>query len=146
MRYQLPVHHRDDAYLREVIREKFSTSLMSDSKWVKLLDALVANVAEVKLCLVKPIWEETAPHRQLWIDEPTRYNFDYYATAMEAMVSGKPRGWYAYKEIEWLDFPRIVNATGATQDLEAIKHILDSAGQFALNSTPDNLRLYAYYS
>ena len=113
-----PNNYRDGNYLDELIQQKFSTSLMSDSKWVKLIAALVANHMEVSACLVKPIWDEENPSRRLLFDENTHYNFDYYTSAMESMVSGKPRGWYAYKEIEWLDFPRLVvveeNAIHAT--------------------------------
>jgi hypothetical protein len=84
----------------------------------------------------------------LQFDEHTHYDFDYYASAMEAMVSGKPTGWYAYKEIEWLDFPGLVTTKGkaasASQDLEAIKLLLINVGQFQLELKQGRLRLYAY--
>jgi hypothetical protein len=84
----------------------------------------------------------------LQFDEHTRYDFDYYASAMEPMVSGKPSGWYAYKEIEWLDFPRLVVTKGKAesimQDLDGIKLMLTGVGQFQLELTQENLRLYAY--
>ena len=149
MRYSMPTHYREDSYLKEFIQQNFTTSLMSNSKWVKLLATLVVNHTEIKQCLVKPIWDKLPPTRELLFDENTSYNFDYYATAIESMVSGKPRGWYAYKEIEWLDFPRSITncktETTATQDLEVIQKILDEAGQFALERTSENIRLYAYF-
>jgi hypothetical protein len=148
MKYVAPIHFREDRYLDELIQQKFAVALMSNSKWVKLIAALVTNAAIVKECLVKPIWEEQEPARRLQFDEHTHYDFDYYASAMEAMVSGKPTGWYAYKEIEWLDFPRFATtkgkATSAIQDLEAIKLLLSNVGQFQLEITQENLRLYAY--
>ncbi|WP_223649434.1 hypothetical protein [Hymenobacter psoromatis] len=149
MKYHPPIYFQEDNYLDELIQQKFTTSLMSDSKWVRLIAALVTNHAEIKQCLVKPIWDEEEPTRELLFDENTYYDFDYYATAMESMVSGKPRGWYAYKEIEWLDFPHLITSckTKATlmQDLEVIQKVLDDTGQFALERTSDNLRLYAYF-
>ncbi|MGI4762215.1 MAG: hypothetical protein ACRYF0_16015 [Janthinobacterium lividum] len=144
----MPILFREDPYLDELIQQKFSISLMSNSKWVKLIASLIANAATIKECLVKPIWEEQQPTRQLQFDEHTHYDFDYYASAMESMVSGNPRGWYAYKEIEWVDFPRYVTAkdkaTAITQDLEAIELLLNNVGQFHLELTQEKLRLYAY--
>ena len=148
MKYVVPIHSREDHYLDKLIQQKFSASFMSNSKWVKLIATLVANVDIVKECLVKPIWEEQEPTRHLRFDENTYYDFDYYASAMESMVSGNPRGWYAYKEIEWLDFPRFitgrVKAVPVTQDLEAIELLLSKVGEFRLELTEENLRLYAY--
>jgi len=122
---------------------------MSNSKWTKLLAVLVDNCELVKQCLVKPIWDEEKPFRRLLFDKHTRYDFDYYASAMEAMVSGNPKGWYAYKEIEWLDFPLLVTmaekAAPATQDLAAIKALLDKTGQYSIELTESNLRLYGYF-
>jgi len=141
-------HHREESYLEELIRDEFSVLLMSNSKWVKLIAALIANWQEVNQCLVKPIWDDKPPFRRLLFDEHTHYNFDYYAAAMEAMVSDKPRGWYAYKEIEWLDFPRQLTintaAPDAVQNLELIKQIIDGIGEYFIELTPNNLRLYAY--
>lgn len=148
MKYVVPTHFREDQYLDKLIQQKFSVSLMSNSKWVKLIAAIVANVDIVKECLVKPIWEEQEPTRHLLFDENTYYDFDYYASAVESMVSGNPRGWYAYKEIEWLDFPRFITmkekVLPVTQDLEAIELLLSEVGQFQLELTEENLRLYAY--
>ncbi|MVN75817.1 hypothetical protein GO988_05705 [Hymenobacter sp. HMF4947] len=148
MKYIIPIHFREDGYLTELIQQKFSTSLMSNCKWVKLIAALVGNWCEIKQCLVKPIWDEENPTRQLLIAKHTTYGFDYYASAIESMVLGNPRGWYAYKEIEWLDFPRLVildeGAPPIVQDLVASKTIIDKAGQYTIELTQDNLRLYAY--
>ncbi len=149
MKYIVPIHSREDNYLDNFIRQRFSTSLMSSSKWVKLIAALVDNWFEIKQCLVKPIWDDEMPTRQLFVDEHTTYGFDYYDSAMESMISGKPRGWYAYKEIEWLDFPLLVQtkegAVATRQNLEVIKTIIENTGQFSLELTSDNLRLYAYF-
>jgi hypothetical protein len=82
---------------------------------------------------------------QLLFHEHTSYNFDYYAHAMEAMVSGVPRGWYAYREVEWLAFPQVTSGEGVVQDLEVLQQHLEAIGQFRLVRSPESLRLYAYH-
>jgi hypothetical protein len=62
---------------------------------------------------------------------------------MEAMISGNPRGFYEYKEIEWLDFPKQINAV-ETQDLDHIQQIINTLGEFRIDIDQDNLRLWAY--
>ena len=143
------VHERSDEYLDKIIQERFSTALMSNSKWVKLVSALVDNSPEIKECKVKPIWDDTEPYRRLLLDENTKYGINFYDTAMEAMVSGKPTGWYAYKEIEWLDFPSMTSGNSGKhltqQNLQFIKTVIDNLGQYKTELTGDNLRLYAYF-
>lgn len=120
---------------------------MSNSKWVKLIARLVENYSLIHECRVKLLGEEYTGLRTLRIDEYVTLNFDYYPVAMEAMISGKPRGWYAYDQIEWLDFPGVVtDAKGHTiaQDTVAIQDKIAEVGLFQLALTVDNLRLYAY--
>ncbi len=146
----MTVHYRDDIYLDKLIKEKFSASFMNNSKWVKLISTIVANSSEIKLCKVKPIWDDKEPYRQLLFTENTRFDFDFYDSAMEAMISEKPTGWYAYKEIHWLDFPSIVKREGKTnntqQNIQLIKEIIDSIGEYKTELTETNLRLYAYFT
>jgi hypothetical protein len=120
--------------------------LLSNAKWVKLLTTLVAQWPLVQACHVKFIWEDARTERWLQVDEQTSYQFDYYARAMEAMISGKPQvGWVAYKEIEWLAFPRFFSSKAVEQDLPAIQRHLETVGQFRLEVSPEQLRLYAYH-
>ncbi|MGI4734913.1 MAG: hypothetical protein ACRYG7_07005 [Janthinobacterium lividum] len=137
---------RDDEALDKVILAAQLQPLMSNAKWVRLLTTLVAQWPLVQACQVKLIWEEASSERWLHLDEHTRYQFDYYASAMEAMISGKPQlGWTAYKEIEWLDFPRFLSSKAVEQDLQAIQQQLETVGEFRLKASPDQLRLYAYH-
>jgi hypothetical protein len=133
------IDNRDDKFLDKIIQEKFTANFMNNKKWVKLISTLVSNQDKIKKCLIKPIWEDLEPTRHLIIDESTTYNFDYYDNSMEAMVSGTPRGWYTYKEIEWLDFPKRED-----QNLTEIQDLLNQIGQFKTELTNSNLRLYAY--
>ena len=118
-----------------IIAERFKTSCMNDTKWVRLLDALTANDGLVVDCRAKLVWD--AEIRYMQIDGMQR-DFDYWPHAMEAMISGTPRGWYDYKEIEWIEFP------SAEQDLGQIRSTIESVGKFELESTDAGLRLYAY--
>jgi hypothetical protein len=105
----------------------------------------VKNWPYVHTCTVKLIWEEASGERRLLFDEHTSYEFNYYANAMEAMITGSARlGWAAYKEIEWLDFPRFPRGSAGEQDLGRLQQQLAQMGQFKVEESSDNLRLYAY--
>jgi hypothetical protein len=138
--------NRNEEALDKLILAAQLQPLLSNAKWVKLLTILVAQWPLVQACQVKLIWEDTRNERWLHLHEHTSYQFNYYASAMEAMISGKPQlGWAAYKEIEWLDFPRFFSPKAAEQDLLAIQRQLEAVGQFRLETSPNQLRLYAYH-
>lgn len=104
---------------------------------------MVKNSTEIKECLVKPIWDDRNPYRKLRIDENTQYDFDYYENSMESLISEKPTGFYVYKEIEWLDFP--LDTSNGKQNIQFIKSMIEDIGQYKLEISDDNLRLYAYF-
>ena len=136
---------RDDEALDKYIQTARLQPLLSNAKWVKLLDALVKNWPAIHACTVKLIWEEASGERRLLFDEDTSYGFNYYAHAMEAIITGSPRlGWAAYKEIEWMDFPRFPKGAAGEQDLGRWQQQLALIGQFKMEESPDNLRLYMY--
>jgi len=54
---------------------------------------------------------------------------------MEGMVSGSPRGWYDYKEIQWIEFP---------SKAKEIALLLNSLGQFEYEMIENGIRLFAY--
>ncbi|MBD0256798.1 MAG: hypothetical protein ICV83_13850 [Cytophagales bacterium] len=140
-----PPTARRAEYLDKIIRERFSGALMSDRKWVKLLDQLVAHACLIKKCRVKLIWEDHC-RRELLINQHTLYPFDYYDSAVESMISGTPPGWYAYREIEWLAFPRKTGAApdDPVQDIEAIHRLLEPLGELCLERDEEELKIYAY--
>ena len=140
-------HNTDNNKIDSIIRERRLNSLINNKKWVKLISILVDNSNVIKECRVKLIWETNDKFRYLLFDENTSYNFDYYEKSMEAMISGEPKGWYAYKEIEWLDFPSktsIYKDSTLTQDIKLIKTIIEKIGPFEIKLEDNNLRLYAY--
>lgn len=138
--------NREEEALDKLILAAQLQPFLSNAKWVKLLTTLVAQWPLVQACQVKLIWEDGSNERWLKLDEHTSYQFNYYASAMEAMITGKPQvGWAAYSEIEWLDFPRFFSPRAVEQDLSAIERQLETVGQFRLEASADHLRLYAYH-
>ncbi|RYF10586.1 MAG: hypothetical protein EOO40_04910 [Deltaproteobacteria bacterium] len=145
-------HYRPgDEQLNKIIAASDLLPMMSNRKWVKLLDALVAHASEVKECRVKLLWETETQVRHLLIDEFLLYDFDYYEQAMEAMITGKPRGWYAYREIEWLEFPGVATVSESSkpdklvmQAIDLLQKVIDQAGLLQTSLTADSLRVDAY--
>lgn len=111
------------------------TSSMSDSKWVKLLNELSERIDQSISIMVQLVWDHEL--RTMWIRD-AQYDVDYYATSMEAMIGGFPRGWYKYKEIELVVF------SGADDLLRRLKQHIDTVGMFDVELTGSALRLYAY--
>ncbi|MBH8556946.1 hypothetical protein [Hymenobacter negativus] len=135
---------RDDAFFDRVVDARKLIGFMSNPKWVKLLHVMVENHSLIRECHVKLIWEQEYTGRWLLINEFTDYQFDYYDKSMEAMITGKPRGWYDYREIEWLEFQCHLTDQPGKQDLEAIQSALEQVGQLPLVLTDGSLRLEAY--
>lgn len=150
---ELPCHHPhvDDRALERML-SGFDASFMSDSKWVRLLNALTAGPDLVLECFAKLVWDE----KPRSFDIPgASYGFDYYDHAVEALISGPSSGWHKYKEIEWIEFPlmaavpvdidnRKLGTRQVEQDLVAIRSRITSVGRFELRDESSGLRLYAY--
>ena len=93
------------ARLTQIIDERFAVGHMSDTKWGRLLDALATEDALVPEVSVKWAWDQTI--RSMSVAGAER-NFDDWSVGIEGLISGRPRGWYAYREIEWLRFDSAV--------------------------------------
>ncbi len=117
----------------KIISDKFSCTYMNNTKWVKLLDALIENHQLISQILLKLVWDENI--RILYIDETTSKDFDYYPKAMEGLISGAPIGWYDYKEIEWVEFSEMA--------LE-LESLLNTIGKFEYEILQDKLKLFCY--
>ena len=127
------MHKLDSARNKtENIIKAFSASFMNDSKWVKLLSMLSEINGSID-AKVKLVWD--TEKRDTWIDDTIQYELDYYQNSMESMISGYPKGWYKYKEIEWIEFQ---------SDIKVIENIINSIGKFELEEINGNLRLYGY--
>lgn len=143
---------RERENLDKLIVEKNISPLMNDTKWVKLIKVFVENCNQILECQVKLLWEDDYCDRKLVFDENTSYNFDFYDKSMEAMITGSPKGWYDYKEIEYLEFPKKINfkmKNGTVQikeqNLDLIKKLILEIGNFEIYLVSDYLRIYAYY-
>ena len=135
MSKQIPQREYDRAKTDRIIANEMLSRSMSDAKWVRLLNALSETIDHSISILVKLVWDHEP--RTMWIRD-AQYNFDYYASSMEAIIGGYPRGWYDYKEIEWVAF------SGTDDLLQILKQHIDSVGMFDLEPCGSALRLYAY--
>ncbi len=119
----------------------FSEHLMSNSKWVRLIDALIEDNDNVKKVKFKKI--HTTQIGDLFLEEDTIYEFDYWKNGFEGLNS--LGGWLTYKEIEYLIFPRIIDdKDNLKQDLKAIVKTIESVGQFLLEIDEDEVKLICY--
>lgn len=109
---------------------------MSDAKWVRLLEALVSVRSLFEFCKVKLVWDDSV--RDMWIPSSSSFGFSYYRSSMEGMISGTPRGFYKYKEVEWIE----LSAEG--ENAESIVLKLKAIGNFELERSAKGIKLYAY--
>jgi len=131
------VHKLDSARNKtDSIVNSFDVSLMSNAKWVKLLNSLSNLNLDGAIATVKLVWDIDI--RAFRLDSDLEFNFDYYANSMESMISGYPKGFYDYKEIEWL------NIKASNETIELINNILNSIGKFCVHQSTDSIQVLAY--
>lgn len=131
----IPVQFKRDR-TDALIHERFNSSFMSDAKWVRLLEALVGVRSFFELCKVKLVWDEST--RDMWIPSSSSFGFAYYQSSMEGMISGTPRGFYKYKEVEWIEL------STEEENAESIVLKLKAIGNFELERSDKGIKLYAY--
>ncbi|SHL97416.1 hypothetical protein [Chryseobacterium polytrichastri] len=113
---------------------RFSQQFMSNSKWIRLIEAIVDNTQEIK-----KIQNNRIGH--LYLNEDSIFEFDYWQTGFEGNNSFND--WLEYKEIEYLIFPKLIDSTNI-QDLENIQLIIEKIGQFHLEMDENELKLICY--
>ncbi|MBO2650815.1 hypothetical protein [Shewanella algae] len=116
--------------------EKFSGSFMSNAKWVKLLSSLSSIDGLDCKAIVKLVWDEE--ERDVRLDEGLEFNFDFYDNSMESMISGNPKGWYDYKEIEWLSI------SGDQEQISNIQEKINQLGKFELATNQNSIIVFCY--
>ena len=89
-----------------------------------------------KVTTVKLIWDSEV--RSFRLDSDIEFNFDYYPSSVESLVSGYPKGFYDYKEIEWLT----INTSAS--NLKLIDDSLSEIGQFCVNKSTSSIQVFAY--
>lgn len=125
----------------EIAISKFSEHLMSNSKWVRLINKFVENIDKVKKVEFKKVHKDIIG--QLYLNEDTTFEFDYWENGFEGHNS--LGGWLTFKEIEYLIFPRIADFNNnVEQDLDEIMKMINSIGQFNLELNENLLKLTCY--
>lgn len=120
---------------------KFSRPLMSNSKWVRLVDKLVENADKILRIEFKKVQQDQIG--ELFIDEDTTFEFDYWQNGFEGCNS--LGGWLTFKEIEYLVFPRVVDSgKHLEQDLKLIETLINAVGHFDLEIDIDKIKLTCY--
>ena len=120
---------------------RFSQHLMSNSKWVRLIDKLVENIDKVKKVEFKKVHKDQVG--QLCLNEDTTFEFDYWENGIEGHNS--LGGWLTFKEIEYLIFPRVIDfKNNVEQDLEQIMKLIITVGEFNLDLNESTLKLTCY--
>lgn len=77
----------------------------------------------------------------LYLDENSLFKFDDWKTAFEGNNSFND--WLEYREIEYLIFQKTADSR-TNQDLEKISSIIESIGEFYLESDEHELKLICY--
>lgn len=119
---------------------KFSQTLMSNSKWVKLIDGLVDHIEEIRKIQFKKVQNDKIG--ELYLDENTIYAHDYWQNGFEG--SNSFGECLEYREIEYLIFPKIIDSKNSIQNLEEIQLIIEEVGQFYLEIDDNELKLFCY--
>jgi hypothetical protein len=120
---------------------RFSEHLMSNSKWVRLIDKLVDNSEKIRKIEFKKVQLDKVG--ELYIEEDTTFGFDYWQNGFEGHNS--LGGWLTFKEIEYLIFPKIVDQESKfEQNLNEIINVIKSVGQFALDIDDEKVKLICY--
>ena len=124
--------------INRLISEKYTSSFMNNSKWVKLMDNLTENIGEIFL-----------NYKLIYTDDIISTSFiisDFKPFFDEPTL---------YKEIEWIEFTKHFATTAnqrssrritktRTQNLDLIVDIIENTGTFAIEKSENKIRLYAY--
>ena len=130
--------HLSNNQLDQIINEKFQTSLMSDSKWEKLINRITDELEEV---FVK--------YKLIHSNEIHQTSFDssdFKPFFIEPIL---------YKEVEWVEFPAEYEAYANPDNLKAgkkhynqnlllLEKTLSSIGKYEIEKNNEGIKIYAY--
>lgn len=119
---------------------KFSQPLMSNSKWIKLIDELIENSDKIRKIQFKKVQNDKIG--ELYLDENTIYEHDYWQNGFEG--SNSFGEWLEYREIEYLIFTKIIDSKNNVQNIEEIKLTIEKVGHFYLEIDKNELKLFCY--
>lgn len=118
---------------------QFTQHLMSNSKWVRLIEAIVKNADDFKKIQFKKIQNDRIG--ELYLGRDSIFEFDYWQSGFEG--NNSLGDWLEYKEIEFLIFPEIINSK-VNQDLRKIEKYLRNIEQFCIEHDENELKLICY--
>jgi hypothetical protein len=122
----------------ELIRKKYSSSYLNNSKWYRLIDLLTIEFDEVFINF-KLVYDDI-------IEGYLFDSVDFKPYFLEPIT---------YKEVEWIEFPAEyeywINKDNLkagkktyNQDYKAIKSKIESIGDYRIDEFENKLKLYAY--
>lgn len=118
----------------------FSQPLMSNSKWIRLINKLVENADKILKIEFKKVQQDHIG--ELYLARDTEYGFDYWQNGFEGCNS--LGGWLLFKEVEYLVFQKTVSNKYGEHYLEQIEALLESVGQFSIEKDENRLKLLCY--
>lgn len=116
---------------------------MSNSKWRRAFEALDTTCPDLQV-----IWKFVGAKND---------GVRHALPSIQALEERHLNSWFwfgpaYYKEIEWIEFPRMeipygkerVSAAHSAQDIESARHCLERIGHFRIVETDLGFRLYGY--
>lgn len=131
----------DEQKIRDIEKAvaQFSQHLMSNFKWIRLIEAIVENADDFKKIKFKKI--QNVRIGELYLDKDSIFEFDYWQRGFEG--NNSLDGWLEYKEIEFLIFPKIIDSE-TTQDLDKIEKQINQIGEFYIERDEKEVKLICY--
>lgn len=124
--------------LDDLIARRFAASNMSNTKWVKILKSAA-------------VFAEKVPHLNFKLVYGSEIRHGFTEKDPEHIDDFWFREPIIYKEIEWVEFPkiqRIVSSEGILtdfhQDLKSLKAYLETIAHFPLEESNTGLRVVGY--
>jgi len=131
----------DEQKVREIEKAvaQFSQQLMSNSKWIRLVETIVENANDFKKIQFKKIQNNNIG--ELFINEDSIFEFDFWQSGFEG--NNSLGDWLEYREIEFLIFPEIINSK-VSHDLYKIEKKIRNIGEFCIEHDENELKLICY--
>ena len=135
--------YKHEQKLDKTISSNYQYSFMSNTKWKKLFSALDIPELIFDQIILKKV-NTDMPYRT-WVPQKDDLE-DKWVSEGENEYS------YFYKEIEWIEIPKIVKPYGYEnipfkhyiQDIELIKNILEEIGKFEIEITDIGFKIFGY--
>lgn len=130
---------RGTQQLKQILRERFTTSYMSDAKWRKFADL----VREPRFKIQQVVW------KFVYTDKEIRSQLTWLSDNGEDTLEVGP---FFYKEVEWVEVPQVGFSHGDEkvpsrhwqQDVADFREALSVLGEFEVVTTDRGVRVIGY--